>query len=67
MMSNFLSNHGDALVALLLPVVAGFLPPVNQFLARLTGNKYVEKGMKVAKALEDGLQIEDVKALLDRR
>ena len=66
-MSNFLANHGDAVLAGFAPILLGLLPPVNRFLARVTGNRYVSKGLKIAKALEDGVQVEDVKALLDRR
>lgn len=66
-MADFFNNHSDAIFAAALPVLGALLPPVNRFLARVTGNRYVAKGLRIAKALEDGMQVEDVKALLDRR
>ena len=58
-MSNLIP-HQEFFLGLVVALAPILLPQVNQTLAKVFGNKYVKKGFQVAKALEDGLTIDEL-------
>ena len=62
---SFFQQHAESILAVAAALGPVLLPPVNRWLAKITGNQYVRKGLEVAKALEDGIELNEVKSLLD--
>lgn len=60
----FLKAHQETILALLAVCLPILLPAVNRRLAFLTGNRYVKNGLIIAKALEDGIQPNELENLI---
>ncbi|MEM9908431.1 MAG: hypothetical protein AAF921_25805 [Cyanobacteria bacterium P01_D01_bin.44] len=62
---DFLNQHSETAIGMGFAMLPFLLPAVNKFLARITGNRAVKYGLKVADAIKDGkLSIDDVQGLL---
>lgn len=67
-MLQFIHQHSDLIITAILTGAPVFLPVVNQYIAKLTGNVYIKKGFAIAELLKDGLTVDEItEALLQSR